>query len=538
VKEKNRDESGARAERRVWRFLLLGLCFCYLYFFDMGANWNSSTRLALVHAIVDEGRLAIDTWQKRTQDKAFYGSHFFCDKAVGASFLAVPLYAAIRLPLRAALERYAVKNLTDRPLASRLVTARRVHWYVSNYLINVWAGVVPSLLLALLFFRLLGHFSEDLGHRFWLTLALGLGTVAFPFTTIFFGHQTASAFLFGSFYLLFTRKGEHRSRWRLAAAGLLAGYATITDFLLLPISLLVFGYAAWTGLRSGERLLGRWALPLALARAWPFLAALAALLPLQLWYNWACFGRPLAHGYQYEVLREFREGMSQGVMGITYPKPVALFQLTFGPKRGLFYQSPFLLFGAAGIFLLWRRLRHRQEAAVCTAVAGGLVLLNSSYYLWSGGTVSGPRFLIPALPFLAFPAILALPRAPRAFKLLAVVSIGFTWIVTTVTPLIPEASPNPVYDSAARFARAVYDPEKKLWLNEDPNFNFNLGKMAPQAVASLLRLFPPLRARVMGEEVDDVRTSLPPLAVLALVGLGVHRTLRRREKPGRESAGA
>ena len=530
MKRERQPETGEREERRVWRFLLLGLCFFYLYFFDMAGNWNSSTRLALVHAIVDEGRFAIDTWEGRTQDKAFYGSHYYCDKAVGASFLAVPFYAAIRVPVAAALEHYMVANLSDRPLEERIENARRTSWFVSNYLINVWAGVVPSLLLALLFFRLLGHFSADLGHRFWLTLAFGLGTIAFPFATLFFGHQTASAFLFASFYLLFSRKGEHRSPWRLVAAGFLAGYATITDLLLLPIALVVFLYAAWTGLRSGERFLGRLAFPLALARTWPFLAAWAALLPLQLWYNWACFGSPLAHGYQFEVIRAFREGMGQGLMGITYPKPLALFQLTFGPKRGLFYQSPFLIFGAAGICLLWRRARYRPEAFLCTAVVGGLLLLNSSYYLWWGGSVSGPRFLIPALPFLAFPAIVALPVNPRAFKLLAVVSLAFIFIMTTVNPLVPETSPNPVYDTIARFARGIYYPEKGLWLDPDPDLNFNLGKMAPQALGSLLRLIPPLRAHVVAQEVDDIRTAFFPLAALALIGLAVSRALRPREK--------
>jgi hypothetical protein len=36
-----------------------------------------------------------------------------------------------------------------------------------------------------------------------LTLGYGLGTIAFAFSTVFFGHQIAALLLFGAFYLLF-----------------------------------------------------------------------------------------------------------------------------------------------------------------------------------------------------------------------------------------------------------------------------------------------------------------------------------------------
>ena len=57
------------------------------------------------------------------------------------------------------------------------------------------------------------------------------------------------------------------------------------------------------------------------------------------------------------------------------------------------------------------------------------------------------------LPFLAFPAILALPANPKVFKLLAAISLAFIFISTTVNPLVPETSPNPVYDNIVRFAQ-------------------------------------------------------------------------------------
>ena len=92
-----------------------------------------------------------------------------------------------------------------------------------------------------------------------------------------------------------------------------------------------------------------------------------------------------------------------------------------------------------GLALLWRR-GLRAEAAVCAGVTVGFLDLDLSYFDPYGGVSPGPRFFIPALPFLA----LGLPLALSAWRTLvtalivvsvvASVAVLLTWTHTEPAP--------------------------------------------------------------------------------------------------------
>src|SRR5207237_6405269 len=88
---------------------------------------------------------------------------------------------------------------------------------------------------------------------------------------------------------------------------------------------------------------------------------------------------------------------------------------------GLLVISPVLLAAAAGLGLLARR--NGPEALVCIAVTAAFLVLNCGYFLAYGGFSPGPRFLAPALPFLAVGLAPAFARVPRLTARLAAVSI-------------------------------------------------------------------------------------------------------------------
>ena len=50
---------------------------------------------------------------------------------------------------------------------------------------------------------------------------------------------------------------------------------------------------------------------------------------------------------------------------------------------------------------MMRRDGHRAEANTILAIAAAYFIYNSGYWLPFGGGTPGPRFLIPALPFVA-----------------------------------------------------------------------------------------------------------------------------------------
>jgi hypothetical protein len=87
-----------------------------------------------------------------------------------------------------------------------------------------------------------------------------------------------------------------------------------------------------------------------------------------------------------------------------------------------------------GVFLM--RRRHRAEANVILAITAVYFLYNSGYWLPFGGGTPGPRFLIPALPFLAIGLAFAYRRLPALTLGLAIPSALFMLAGTLTYPLL------------------------------------------------------------------------------------------------------
>jgi hypothetical protein len=126
-------------------------------------------------------------------------------------------------------------------------------------------------------------------------------------------------------------------------------------------------------------------------------------------YNQAAFGSPLHSSYGYEV-GVFAQPQSQGFFGIGLPHFGAATDALFS-TRGLLTQSPVLILEAVGLVVLLRGA-HRLEAGLCLAVFAAFLLIDAGYYDPFGGLSPGPRFVIPALPFLAYGLAWALARWP------------------------------------------------------------------------------------------------------------------------------
>ena len=72
-----------------------------------------------------------------------------------------------------------------------------------RYWIVLWAVAIPSAAFGVVLFALLNHLRPDqAGVNLLLTLAYGLGTLAFPFSTLFSGHQIAAVLVAMTLFLL------------------------------------------------------------------------------------------------------------------------------------------------------------------------------------------------------------------------------------------------------------------------------------------------------------------------------------------------
>jgi hypothetical protein len=322
-------------------------------------------------------------------DRAVFAGRTYSDKAPGMSFAAVPAYE---------LER-AVG-----------VAKAPVDWEAkgdpSLWLIRVLTSGVLFLVSVFVVGRLGERIVPGTGAA---TAAIfGVATLAGPLAPTFFEHDAAGAFAIVAFAFAWLGRRPRA----LVLAGLCAGTAVLFQYATGLIALALLAYSAW---RHRRRAL--WFL----AGAVPPALALGA-------YDWAAFGSPFHLSYRY-VANVYTERQHHGFFGIGVPTLGGLKDVLVG-TRGLLYFSPVLVAAAVGLWLLWRR-GTRAEALLAAVVVVLFILLDAGYFLVYGGGTPGPRFLAPALPFLALGLPYVLARWPRPTLLLAVASA----VLTTVDAL-------------------------------------------------------------------------------------------------------
>ena len=293
--------------RRAWLIGLALLC-CYGFFFYRGGNWNVESRNAQIVALAEDHTLAIDRYEHWTGDKAYYQGHYYSDKLIGPSLVAVPVYWAGR--------RMVCLFVSDDALA--LMLALRAA--------NIVTNAIPSALLVALLYLFLAELGLTARLRVWVAFAYGGGTLALPYSTALFGHQFGAVCAFGAFLLLW-RQREEWSNGRAVAAGLLVGLGAISDFTTLLIAGFLGLYAlvaarGRAGDVSGSRVIARFA---------RFAAFAAIPLSLQLAANWSVFGSPLTFPHVYHMEPSFQARHTAGMWGVHLPQLYPLYQLTVGP---------------------------------------------------------------------------------------------------------------------------------------------------------------------------------------------------------------
>lgn len=442
---KERFVSEQRQEKWTAVSLFLLLLLCYAYFFPRWADWNQNSRLNLVMAIVDQGTLYIDDYYDgytTTGDYAEYEGHIYSTKAPGTAFLGVPVYWAFQKATGGGVVRWALGLLQANKAIGITLTARgsgllpeKLHAALALSVVTFFTVSIPSALLGVALYRFAGHFVPSRAPRVWAVLMYGLATSAFPYAGSFYGHQIVAVLLFAAFYFAFLiGSGRLKPPFTLCV-GLMLGYAVITEYPATLIAGAVFLYLY-------HRL--PW-------KRWIGLAVLGGMLPGLLWmvYNYAIFHKPITFGYQHAAL--FRDVNTTGFFSLVYPQPEALWGITFGSFRGLFFLSPVLLLAFPGFYHLARGRAWRPEFLVCLWAGLSFLLFNSSSVMWQGGYAVGPRYLVPMLPFLALPLPLIAQECGKyrwGGALIAVLSFWSllaVWAETVGGQHFPDYTPNPLF---------------------------------------------------------------------------------------------
>ena len=409
-----------RLLRRPETALFVAALVSYAYFYQAG-GWNQNSRFDMVRAIVEGGTASIDAYHENTNDKARIGDSYYCDKAPGVSWMAVPPYAVARLVL---------------PRADGDDVAEARFLAFAAHVSTVWAIGVPSAVSVVALALLLGAIGVGERTRLAAAAAYGLGTLAFPYSTLLYGHQVAASFTLCAFALLVrARHAGGAGPLLLAGVGALLGGAVVVEYPSALTAIVIAAYAA-TFVRPLHRL------------AWLAAGAAVPCAALAL-YHAVVFGGPLALPYDFSTQKNRSRGF---FMGLGVPDGAVLWQILLSPYRGLFFSSPWLALSVPGAVRMARARAGalRAEAATCLAIALLHLWLNASLADWQGGWGTGPRYLVPAIPFFAvLAAALALPATSEgtsgagalrrtAWAFAAAAALGSAFLMLAGTAVKPE----------------------------------------------------------------------------------------------------
>lgn len=376
----------------AWVFLILWASYAYFW---QSRDWNSASRLMLTYAVVDRGRVEINGLEDHTHDRAYVRGRYYTDKLPGFSLLAVVPYTLAR----------RVLGLPPHPLG---VPGKDFAHWPADY----WVTLGTSGLLTAAAGAILVRLARSLGcgprRAALVGLAYGLGTPAFAYATLAYGHQAAAFGLLASFALLWPDKGR-RPKLEAAASGFLAASASVVELQVGPVSAVlgVFMAALVAGGRRKADDLG--------------LFALGAAVPtlVLLGYNQLAFGSPWESGYFHLTTSTFAEVHSAGnPLGLARPEAARALALVWGRHRGLLFYAPVVALVPLGLVAMAAR-RYWGGLAVSASAMAAVFAVNLSYPAWTGGWSTGPRLLVPLIPFAMIPVAALLARPGRGWTRVA-----------------------------------------------------------------------------------------------------------------------
>ncbi len=418
------------------------LCLCGLYlviapYFRALENPNENVRVWATRAIAHHGTFAIDpvvaTWGPVTDTAAWKGRRF-SSKAPGTTLLGVPVHFAH--------DRIAMVFMGRSPSPMASTWALRVftvilpllgfYWWVARRIEAVTGS----------------PFARDL-----LTIALGAGTMMYPYGLAFVGHAQSAALLFAAFLVLPPARsgdaGQDPSARSRLLAGTLAGLSVVFEYQALLAAAVLGGFALFTLRR----------------RCWPFV--LGALLPALLLgaYHTALLDSPWRLPYAHlDDAGYATYHHAQGFLGLGRPRARVLLSAFFSVDYGLFVFSSLL--GAGFVMALWRSVRDgSRPAALIALVTVVMAVFLSGMANWRGGwCAAGPRYIAVVVPFCIWGVAEGWKElvAPRPMLGTALLALGFVSVglcaMAGLFPHFPVQLDNPIYDLVVPLVAAGFAP--------------------------------------------------------------------------------
>src|SRR5471032_647522 len=191
--------------------LLFGVAYATMI---QSFSWNQTSHYDLVRSLNHDGT-TIDAYATNTGDKVEYKGHTYSARAPGLALFALPFYDTLNL--------VGAESWTDAHVAPPNHPGDEM-----IYLVGLWGNVLPGLLLLLLVWRVAERFEPGYGVA--AAVALGLGTMVLPLSTLLFSHVFTAFLGFAAFWLMLRERDGPPSPMLLGLAGLAMGYAVTSEY--------------------------------------------------------------------------------------------------------------------------------------------------------------------------------------------------------------------------------------------------------------------------------------------------------------------
>lgn len=378
---------------------------------------NQSAHYVSIQSLAS-GHHNVDLLARDAIDLAWTDGHYHAAKSPGLDLLLAPAAVALRgagVKFNNAPPDTWLQTQTPAVAA----TARDI------WLLTLLGALLPAIVLMLLVALEAERLRPGTGPI--AAATIGAGSLMLPFSTVLFSHALSATLGFAGFMLLARTGRDASPRYRqMAVAGLLLGFAVVTEYPLALLALISFVFVATQTNRLRK------------------LAALSTgsvvgVLPLPI-YAWWAYGNPLHSTYAGAVLDPGKSGHDllgangAGFFGITTPDFHTLLELLFS-GRGLFVVTPIAAVGIVGLVELARR-GQRAYAFAGLATFTAFLAYDCAYWTPFGGAAPGPRFLVPVLPFLAVGAAVAWGSMRRVVAPLLIGSVVTLIVQTSTGPLL------------------------------------------------------------------------------------------------------
>jgi hypothetical protein len=336
-----------------------------------------ASRLALTAAIAEHHTVDISGYPHGI-DRATYNGHLRSDKAPGQPLLAVPVY------------------LSGRALGAESEAHKRAVGNLGAWWVTLWTSFLPFVALVVLMFLVASRHTRQLP-ALGAALSIGVGSMMLPLAVNLYGAALAALTAYAAWAVL---DAVPPTDTRLIAVGALAAASVAMEY----ETAIAFAVLVFVALRRVHRRI-----------AWFGVGALGPFLVIA-WYDWAAFGKPWRTAHAYYATAAIRHrivGFEVGWRGID--------ATWFGP-HGLLRTSPIVLAALLAAVVVARSPAPavRRHALIGLAIAVPYLVL---CMVWKGTPAleePGPRYMIPAIPFLAVPLARLWDRIWQPAVLLAV----------------------------------------------------------------------------------------------------------------------